>query len=85
MFAEIHLDYQTSSPLFNQMIMFAKAQKYIKMIGFLAILCAVVLFPPASAHAGMGHDDATSLQTEHVSGNHGSLIIRMVIQIILRM
>ncbi|MEJ6709250.1 MAG: hypothetical protein QNK92_10710 [Amylibacter sp.] len=52
--------------------MVTKVQKYIKMASFLAVLCAVILFPPASAHAGMVHGEATSHQTEHSSGNHGS-------------
>ncbi len=52
--------------------MVTKAQKYIKMLGFLAILCAVILFPPVSAHAGMVHSDATSHHAEHSSGEHSS-------------
>ena len=59
------------------MIIITKAQKYIEMLGFLAILCAVILFPPASAHAGMVHSDATSHQTEHSSDNHVSTDLSM--------
>lgn len=38
---------------------------YVRMVGLLAIMIAVVFFPPTSAHAGMAHTHSSSDHAVH--------------------
>ena len=64
---QIHVDIQTDATLFGHMEFLAYIQKYIRMAGLLAILGAVLLFPPVSAHAELIHGDTSPHQADHLT------------------